>query len=130
MQTSNPSDADTSAERFYFSQLTEGRFLIPRCDDCTKLHFYPRVICPHCGSQSLQWVSPSGKGTVYAVTVVRRPDEDYNVCLVDLDEGPRMMSRVVDVPAASVHIGMRVSAKVIQQQSGPLLVFSPEEVKL
>jgi uncharacterized OB-fold protein len=128
MQTDNRLITDSAADRVYFSQLAEGRFLIPRCDDCAKHHFFPRIICPHCGSTSLQWSTPSGKGVVYSVTVVRRTDGDYNVCLIDLDEGPRMMSRVVDIPDSSVRIGMRVTAKIIQEPSGPMLVFSPGEL--
>src|SRR3546814_7529570 len=67
-------------------------------DVCSSdLIFYPRAICPHSGSTNLEWRDASGRGTVYSTTVVRRkPDRggNYNVALLDLEAGPRMMSRV------------------------------------
>lgn len=116
-----------SAERHYFSQLEKGQFTIPRCRDCDRLHFFPRMVCPHCGSDTLEWVTPSGQGEVYATTIVRHKVADYTVCLIDLDEGPRLMSRVVDVQPEQVRIGMRVQARVDVVDEKPLLVFMPAE---
>mgnify|MGYP000638584779 CR=1 FL=1 len=73
--------------------LAQGQFLIQKCDDCGQHIYFPREVCPHCGSDAVQFVSPSGQGTVYAVTTVRRKPADggdYNVSLIDLDEGPRL----------------------------------------
>jgi len=78
----------------------------------------------------LQWVAPSGRGSVYSFSIVRRKPEaggDYNVALVDLDEGVRMMSRVDDAPLAALRIGMPVCVRVTQGEGGPLVVFVPEE---
>lgn len=120
------------AEARYQAQLNEGRFLIQRCDGCTKHVFYPRVVCPHCGGSSLAWVDPKGTGAVYSTTTVRRKPEaggDYDVSLIDLDEGVRMMSRVEDVPPAQVKIGMRVRAKVVDNKGSGLVVFTTEDAK-
>jgi uncharacterized OB-fold protein len=76
----------------------------------------------------LQWLQPSGKGSVYAVTTVRRKQEaggDYNVSLIDLDENVRMMSRVEGSAPSDVHIGMRVRARVLQHAGRGLVVFDP-----
>ena len=111
------------AEAHYFAALKEGRFLIQRCNDCGKHVFFPREVCPHCDGMSLAWVQPKGTGIVYSNTTVRRkPDAggDYNVSLIDLDEGVRMMSRVSGIPPNDVKIGMRVNAKVID---GGVVVF-------
>jgi uncharacterized OB-fold protein len=64
---------------------------------------------------------------VYSTTVIRQkpPTPSYNLALVDLAEGPRMMSRVEGVPPEQVRIGMRVSAKIIRENDVPLLVFEP-----
>ncbi|RJF92820.1 Zn-ribbon domain-containing OB-fold protein [Noviherbaspirillum saxi] len=115
-----------SADARYFGKLAEGIFEIPRCRTCSRHHFFPRVCCPHCGSQDLEWVAPAGAGVVYSSTIVRRPGGDYTVCLVDLQEGPRLMSRVVDIPVDEVRIGMAVRARIDQTTEGPLLVFIPE----
>ena len=66
-------------------------------------------------------------GTVYAVTVIRKKDraENYNVVLVDLDEGPRLMSRVDGIDHDAITIGMKVSAQIIAEGDKPLLVFAP-----
>ncbi|QIL79910.1 Zn-ribbon domain-containing OB-fold protein [Diaphorobacter sp. HDW4A] len=118
------SAAASACDKRYFDALAQGRFEIPQCRDCGKFHFYPRVCCPHCGSQALDWVAPSGDGTVYSVTIVRaREGADYTVVLVNLDEGPRLMSRVVDMPVDEVRIGMPVRARIDVTDEGPLLVF-------
>lgn len=117
----------TGADSRYFGRLAEGVFEIPVCDSCSRWHFFPRVCCPFCGSEALHWAAPSGRGTVYSTTVVRRPDGgDYTVCLIDLQEGPRMMSRVVDMPPDAVRIGLPVQARIDTMQEGPLLVFVAE----
>lgn len=106
--------------------LKNGRFMIQKCGKCGAFVFYPRLICTTCGAGELAWHEAGGGGAVYSTTVVRRkPDQggDYNVALIELAEGPRLMSRVVDVPPAEVAIGMPVHAAIDQTASGPLLVF-------
>lgn len=120
------------AEARYQAALNEGRFIIQRCNDCKRHVFYPRVVCPHCGSDSLAWVEPKGTGVVYSTTTVRRKPEvggDYDVSLIDLDEGVRMMSRVEGIAPTEVKIGMRVRAKVIDNKGAGLVVFTPEQAK-
>lgn len=122
------SNPPAGAEARYQAALNEGRFLIQRCEGCAKHVFYPRQICPHCGGASLAWVEPNGTGTVYSTTTVRRKPEaggDYDVSLVDLDEGVRMMSRVEGVPPQEVRIGMRVKARIAAGKTGNAVVFEP-----
>lgn len=115
---------EAGVEAAYQQRLDAGSFMIQRCGECTRHVFYPRELCPHCGSVALQWVAPAGTGTVHAVTMVRRkPDAggDYNVSLIDLDEGVRMMSRVEG--AGTVRIGDRVRARVQVTDGRGLVVF-------
>ena len=108
------------------SALQEGRFTIQKCDACGTHIYHPRVLCTNCGSDRLEVVEPSGSGTVYSVTVIRRRPErggPYNVCLVDLDEGPRIMSRVEDVEPDEVKIGMKVQAFVGEIEDAPHVLF-------
>ncbi|MEU6605824.1 Zn-ribbon domain-containing OB-fold protein [Streptomyces shenzhenensis] len=114
-----------AVDAYYHQRLSEGILSVPQCLDCGKLHFYPRVSCPYCHSFALRWTTPSGRGVVYSTTVVRRKNGDYNVALIDLEEGPRMMSRVVDIEPDRVAIGMPVEAGVRQEGDQPLLIFVP-----
>ncbi|MER7717718.1 Zn-ribbon domain-containing OB-fold protein [Streptomyces flaveolus] len=114
----------------YAEGLAAGELRFQRCADCERAVFYPRVLCPHCGSESLVWEASSGLGTVYATTVLhKRGTDPYNVALVDLDEGFRMMSRVEGVPPEDVTIGARVALTVITEDDEPLAVFRPLEVR-
>jgi|GEM_PF-97908 len=110
--------------------LDEGRFLIQRCGSCAKHIYFPRELCPHCGALAPALVAPSGLGTVHAVTTIKRKPEaggDYNVCLVDLDEGVRLMSRVEGIALADVKVGLRVRARVAVTEGKGLVVFDVEQ---
>ena len=125
-------DSVTGVQAQYQQALDEGRFVLQRCGGCEKAVHYPREVCPHCGSDDLSFVPAQGMGTVYAVTTVRRKAEaggDLNVSLIDLDEGPRLMSRVANVPPDQVRIGLRVRARITQDQGHSLLVFDAQEVQ-
>jgi len=114
---------------YYEASLRQGRFLIQQCASCRRHVFYPRVVCPHCGHNTLDWVEPSGGGTIYAVTIVERSAPKggpYNVVLVDLDEGVRLMSRIEGCDNHQVSIGMRVVAGLIPVDGGHQVVFRPE----
>ena len=116
-------------EQFYKDKLAQGRFEIQKCAGCGKHVFYPRVLCPHCGADKLGWTAASGAGTVYSTTVVRRKPEaggDYNVALIDLAEGPRMMSRVAGLEPTAVKIGMKVKARIAKDGDAPIVEFTQE----
>ena len=132
MSTSTSTSAESGVQAQHTAALDQGRFLIQRCHDCHGAVYFPREVCPHCGSDDLSFVPAQGMGTVYAVTTVRRKAEaggDLNVSLIDLDEGPRLMSRVANVPPDQVRIGLRVRARITQDQGHSLLVFDAQEVQ-
>ena len=113
-------------EAVYRVHLAQGRFAIQRCGACAAHAFPPRALCPHCGEPALGWVDASGDGTVYAVTVVARRAEqggDYNVVLVDLAEGARMMSRVEGLPPGKITIGLAVRARIAPHEDGHIILF-------
>ncbi len=113
----------------YTRYLGEGKLAFQHCTGCGRAVFYPRVLCPYCGSTSLEWRESSGHGAVYTATAIYRRDrEPHNVALVDLDEGFRMMSRVEGIVAEEVEIGMRVSFEAREEEGEPVAVFLPEEV--
>ena len=119
--------SDIHPEQDYVRFLDEGRFMIQRSRDSGRYIFYPRVAEPVTGSTNLEWVEPSGRGTVYATTVIRKkpPAPSYNVALIDLEEGPRLMSRVEGIDPEEVQVGMAVKARVVREGDQPLVVFEP-----
>jgi len=109
----------------YQAALDAGSFRLQHCARCARHVFFPRELCPKC-SGALAWVEPSGLGRVHAVTTMRRkPAEggDLGVCLVDLDEGVRLMSRVDHLAPGAVRIGQRVRARVAVKDGRGLLLF-------
>jgi len=107
--------------------LGQGRFMIQRSRSSGRHVFYPRIAEPGSGLRDLEWVEASGRGKVHAVTVVRKKDpaESYNVVLVDLEEGPRLMSRIEGIAPDAVRIGLEVEARIVTSEDQPLLVFVP-----
>jgi uncharacterized protein len=97
----------------YQAHLDRGELAYQWSPAAQKPVFYPRVICPHSGSDRLEWRISAGLGTVYATTVTHpREGAPYNIALIDVDEGFRLMSRVEDVAPEAVAIGMRVKFRV------------------
>jgi uncharacterized OB-fold protein len=114
----------------YLAHLEQGRLAYQFSPDADAAVFFPRVICPKTGSDRLEWRTSTGFGTVYATTVVHpQQGTAYNVALVDIDEGFRMMTRVEDVPPEQVRIGMRVQFRVHRPggDEPPCPVFTPVE---
>ena len=101
--------------RPYWAAAARGELAYQRCTSCDAAIFFPRAICPDCGAAEPAWQVSAGAGTVYACSVVHRAPPAYQdkapyaVILVDLDEGFRMMSGLVDCDPAAVAIGDRVS---------------------
>lgn len=119
-----------SAQTHYQAELDAGRFCLQHCPQCQHHVFTPRELCPHCGASPLRWVRTSGLGTVYSsTTIARKPDAggNYNVALIDLDEGVRMMSRVEGLAPEAVRIGQRVQVHVAQKDGRGLVLFQPAQ---
>ncbi len=109
-----PRPTDTSAP--YWQGCAEGELRLQKCVSCARVQFYPRILCSHCQSRTLDWIVASGQGRIASFTVVRRGVSDaypapYIVALIDLAEGPRMMSHIVGADAESVAVGDDVSVE-------------------
>jgi uncharacterized OB-fold protein len=110
-----PPIANPGPDHIYQQALAAGTFQIQRCDECGFHIFYPRHLCPECGSSRMSWVQASGKGIVYSTTIIRQRPEaggNKNLCVVELAEGPRLMSRIEGIAAEEVKIGMAVTAEI------------------
>ena len=96
----------------WWEATREGRLLVKRCTDCGKAHFYPRPFCPYCWSESVDWEQASGHATLYTWSVVHNNDlppfgerVPYVAAVVDLAEGPRMMTNIVDCNSDALTVG-------------------------
>jgi uncharacterized OB-fold protein len=99
----------------YWNGLREHRLLMPRCDECKQFWFPPSLLCPHCGSDHNGWQEVSGSGRVFSYVVVHRvyhpgfaEDVPYVVAVIELDEGPRMISNVTGIAPDKVACDLRV----------------------
>ncbi|UZJ30885.1 Zn-ribbon domain-containing OB-fold protein [Streptomyces endophytica] len=101
--------------RPYWEAAAQGRLLLRRCraEGCGRAHHYPREFCPYCWSEDVDWEPAAGRGTLYTWSVVHRNDlppfgdrVPYVAAVVDLAEGPRMMTEIVGCPEADLRIGM------------------------
>ena len=98
----------------YLKHLDSGELAFQVSGPDAQPVFFPRVVAPGTGSTELSWRVSRGEGTVYATTVVHYKGEaPLNVALIDMDEGFRLMSRVEDIEATAVKIGMRVKLRVL-----------------
>jgi uncharacterized OB-fold protein/acyl dehydratase len=114
-----PRPAINRDNAFFWDGVDAGQLLIQRCTKCSQLRHPPGPACPNCGSLEWDTVEASGRGTVYSFVVPHYPPapmfgEDYVVVLVDLEEGVRFVSNLVDVDPAAVEIGMAVELTFVQ----------------
>jgi uncharacterized OB-fold protein len=117
---------DDSTQAFW-SGTQEGRLRIKRCNACRRAHFYPRPFCPHCWSEDVVWEDASGRGTLYTYSVVYHNDlppfperVPYVAAIVELDEGPRLMTNVVDCPFDQLRVGMGLEVTYRQDHAADL----------
>lgn len=114
----------------YWDAVNEGRLLIKRCNACDEFHFYPRPFCPHCWSTDVEWYEASGRATLYTWSVVHNNDlppfyerVPYVAALVNLEEGPRMMSNVVDCPFDELEADMALEVTFEQVSDEPRVLL-------
>jgi uncharacterized OB-fold protein len=105
-------DNDT---KVFWEACNNERLVIQQCQDCSHYIFYPRIICPYCMSEQIEWKEVSGKGKIYSYTVARRPadsnfsdDVPYVIALVELDEGVRMMTNIINISVEEVQCDLDV----------------------
>lgn len=113
--TDRPLPVVDSDSRPYWEAAARHEFRLPFCRDCEKHFFMPRVLCPRCHGDRVEWRAASGSGVIYSYTIARRPAGPafaarvpYVVALIDLDEGVRLLSNVVTQDVVAVRIGQRV----------------------
>ena len=98
----------------FWAATARGELLVRQCEDCDSLIWYPRSVCPECGSLRTRWQPVSGRGQIYSYTVNYRGEGPYResgpyvLAYVELDEGPRLMTNVVEAEAGALAVGLPV----------------------
>jgi uncharacterized OB-fold protein len=121
-----PAPIPTGETRAFWEAAKEGRFVTRRCNDCGQFHWYPRTFCPFCFSAATEWQQLSGKGIIYSYSVMRRAPEQYAVAFVTLEEGPTMLTNLVDCDFDRLAIGQAVQVVFRSAEDGtPVPMFRP-----
>ena len=97
----------------FWDATLEGKLMLPKCTACGTVIWYPRLFCPECSGFTIDWIEATGRGTIYSYTINRRGQGEYRdqtfvLAYVELDEGPRMLTNIVDCDPESVSIGQKV----------------------
>jgi uncharacterized OB-fold protein len=106
----------TEENRPFWEGCQQGKFLLQYCERCQRYQFYPRLYCMQCGFEGLLWREASGRGVIYSYTIIHQnkspefmPDVPYHVAIVQLEEGPRLLSSIVDIAPAELQVDLPVS---------------------
>jgi uncharacterized OB-fold protein len=109
----------------FFAAAAEGKFLLRRCTGCGRAHWYPRAACPFCFAATA-WEEASGHGVIYSFSVMRRTAPPYAIAYVTLDEGPTMMTNLVQCDFDALRIGQSVRLVFVPADGGtPVPCFRP-----
>jgi uncharacterized protein len=128
-----PAPEPTPETQPFWAGCARGELLLQRCTDCGKPYFYPRPICPECGSTNVEWFKASGRATLHSYVINHRPahgfehDGPYAIAVVQLAEGPRMMTNIVGVPNTPEELILDMELQVTFTERGEisLPVFMP-----
>ena len=115
----------------YWTAIDGGQLVLPRCAACGHTWWYPRPRCPYCTSADVSWEPHDGRGTVYTLTVNRRPQGAYAeldhvvIAYVELDNGLRLLTNLVETDGVEVGIGTPVEPVFQPAGEGRVLRFRP-----
>jgi len=109
----------------FWDACAAGKFLIRRCTKCKKAHWYPRSLCPFCFADC-EWVEGAGKGKIYSFSVMQRAEVPFAIAYVTLEEGPSMMTNIVDCDLNARKVGQAVKLKFVPSEGWPPMpMFTP-----
>jgi len=132
-----PLPVSTSDTQAYWEAARQGKLLIQRCDSCGVAQFYPREFCVSCLSDDIAWVEASGKGRIYTFTLCHIPGNPamadklpYAIAMIDLDEGVRMLTEIIQSSQSHIRVGARVELvfeKLTEELSLPQFTLCSED---
>jgi uncharacterized OB-fold protein len=123
-----PAPAQNVESKPFWDAAKEGRFLIKKCTACGEPHWYPRSLCPFCFSHETVWQESAGEGVIYTYSLMHRNTPvPYAIGYVTLDEGPAVLTNIIDFTPETLKIGQRVKVKWTPTSEGnpPVFTFAP-----
>jgi uncharacterized protein len=109
----------------FWDAAAQGQLLLRKCKACGEVHYYPRSLCPFCFGET-DWVTASGRGTIYSYSVMRRVPEPFAIAYVTLEEGPKMLTNIVGCSLDDIRIGQAVKIVFTPSDGGPSVpMFTP-----
>lgn len=126
-QRSIPAPAVDPDTQDFWDAARDHKLMIGQCQDCGETHYYPRHICPHCGSGKTSLLQAAGTGTIYSYSVMRRIPVPFAIAYVALAEGPIMMSNIVDCDFDQLAVGQAVKLVYVESEDDgpPVAMFTP-----
>jgi len=127
-----PESTPETAE--FWAGARRGELRIQRCNTCDKAYFYPRPFCPFCSSKDVAWFTASGRGTLYSYVINHRPAygfqnyAPYVIAVVQLDEGPRMMTNIIGVEPTPENLPIDMPVEVTWEKQDDVItlpIFRP-----
>jgi uncharacterized OB-fold protein len=121
-----PIPVPTPETQPFWDGCAVGELRIQRCVDCGQPYFYPRPVCPSCGSTNVEWFTASGDATLYSYVINHRPapgfedEAPYAIAVVQLAEGPRMMTNIVGVPNTPEELVLDMPLRVTFEDRGEI----------
>ena len=111
----------------FWKAAAAGKLLVKYCTDCKQFHWYPRPICPHCGSDRTEFKESAGTGSIYTFSVCRRVGpQAFVIAYVRLDDGVTLLTNIVDCDFEAIRIGDRVKVVMKASENGTMVpMFTP-----
>ena len=132
-EPSGPLPAPTPETQHFWEGTRAGELRLQRCSACEKAYFPPRPFCPGCGSREVKVFKATGKGTLHSYVIHARPTPGflppYSIAVVELDEGPRMMTNIVGVPQTPEALVLDMKVKAVFEKKSEeisLVHFTPQ----
>jgi hypothetical protein len=122
---SGPIPKPTPETRPFWEAAKQRRLVIQACDDCGTRYFYPRPLCPACLSRRVRWIDASGRARLHTFVINHRPPRGFPVPapfvigIVELEEGPRMMSHIVGVAPDPAAVRCDMPLEVVFEDLSP-----------
>ena len=128
----------TPETQHFWDGCAAGELRLQRCTDCAQAYFPPRAFCPRCGSRAIEVFAASGRATLYSYVISHRPppwlkeapEEPQSIAVVELAEGPRMMTNIVGCPQTPEALQLDMALALTFEQASPTIVlplFRPAE---